>query len=265
MKTDFLSRIIEQKKQEVENARREIPESRLIEAAQQTGDRRPFFVRLATPGLFGTNIIAEVKRASPSRGEIRSDLDAEQLAQSYEHAGAAAISVLTEQVFFRARPDDLQAVRSTVSLPVLRKDFIISTYQIYETAAMGADAVLLIVRALSEAQLKDLLDLCREVRLEALVEVHSATEMADATQAGARLIGINNRDLTSFRTDLRTSMELARQVQDGQVAVAESGIHGREQIEGLLAAGIWNFLIGESLVRAAEPEGLLRSLLGVRH
>ena len=191
------------------------------------------------------------------------DLEAESLAQSYERAGAAAISVLTEQAFFRAKPDDLQAVRNAVTLPVLRKDFIVTTYQVYETVAMRADAVLLIVRALSGELLKDLLDLCREVQLEALVEVHSAAEMAEATQAGARLIGINNRDLTTFRTDLRTSAELARQVQDGQVAVAESGIHDREQIEDLLATGIWNFLIGESLVRAPEPEVLLRSLLGL--
>ena len=153
------------------------------------------------------------------------DLDAERQAKSYERAGAAAISVLTEQAFFRARPDDLQRVRSAVSLPVLRKDFIILPYQIYETVAMGADAVLLIVRALSREMLKELLDLCRELQLDALVEVHSEREMAEATRAGARLIGINNRDLSSFQTDLQTSMRLARQIQDGQIAVAESGIH----------------------------------------
>ena len=262
MKADFLSQIIERKKQEVENARKVIPESHLTEAALQPRDHRPFFTRLATPGPLGANIIAEIKRASPSRGDIRTDLDAERLAKSYERAGAAAVSVLTEQAFFRARPDDLQTVWSTVSLPVLRKDFIISTYQIYETAAMGADAVLLIVRALSADMLKNLLDLCREVQLDALVEVHSEEEMAEATRAGARLIGINNRDLTSFQTDLRTSMRLARRIQDGQVAVAESGIHDRKQVESLLAAGIWNFLIGESLVRAPDPEEFLGGLLG---
>ena len=262
MKADFLSQIIDRKKQEVENARKVISEKNLAEAALRPRDRRPFFARLATSGPHGANIIAEIKRASPSRGDIRTDLDAGRLAKSYEKAGAAAISVLTEEAFFRARPDDLQTVRGAVSLPVLRKDFIISTYQVYETAAMGADAVLLIVRALSADMLRDLLDLCREVQLDALVEVHSEEEMEEATRAGARLIGINNRDLTSFKTDLQTSMRLARGIRDGQVAVAESGIRERSQVESLLAAGIWNFLIGESLVRAPDPEEFLGTLLG---
>jgi len=263
MKPDFLSRIIDQKKQEVEDARKLIPESRLVETARKQEDRRSFFTRLSTPGPLGANIIAEVKRASPSRGDIRIDLNAEALAQFYESAGAAAISVLTEQAFFRARPTDLQTVKSAVGLPVLRKDFIISPYQVYETVAMGADAVLLIVRALSLETLKDLLDLCRELRLDALVEVHSAEEMEEATLAGARLIGINNRDLSSFQTDLRTSVRLAGQIQEGQIAVSESGISERKQVETLLEAGIWNFLIGESLVRAPDPGALLKDLLGV--
>ncbi len=262
MKPDFLSKIIETKKREVEISSKAIPESRLRDEALQSRDRRPFFARLAVPGPPGANIIAEIKRASPSRGDIHPDLNAEFQAKSYERAGAAAISVLTERAFFRARPDDLQRVRRAVSLPVLRKDFIISPYQVYETAAMGADAVLLIVRALSRKMLKDLLDLCREVGLDALVEVHSEEEMAEATRAGARLIGINNRDLSSFQTDLQTSIRLAGLIQDGQIAVAESGIHGRGQVESLLAAGIWNFLIGESLVRAPDPEGFLGNLLG---
>jgi indole-3-glycerol phosphate synthase len=264
MKPDFLSRIIDHKKQEVEKARKLIPVSRLVEEAQKPRDCRSFFTRLSTPGPFGANIIAEVKRASPSRGDIRIDLDAEGLAQAYERAGAAAISVLTEQAFFRARPTDLQTVRSAVSLPVLRKDFIISPYQVFETAAMGADAVLLIVRALTREMLKDLLDLCRELRLDALVEVHSAEEMKEATLAGARLIGINNRDLSSFQTNLQTSVRLAGQLQEGRIAVSESGINERKQIEMLIGAGIWNFLIGESMVRASDPGALLKDLLGVQ-
>jgi indole-3-glycerol phosphate synthase len=262
MKPDFLSQIIERKKQEVEEARKLIPESRLLEEAQKDPNPRSFFTSLATPGPFGANIIAEIKRASPSRGDIRLGLDAARQAKSYERAGAAAISVLTEQTFFRARPDDLQTVRRAVNVPVLRKDFIIGPYQLYETAAMGADAVLLIVRALSREMLKDLLDLCHELQLDALVEVHSEHEMAEATLAGARLIGINNRDLRSFQTDITTSMHLARQVQEGQIAVAESGIHERGQIATLLEAGIWNFLIGESLVKAPDPEAFLKGLLG---
>ena len=263
MKTDFLSQIIERKRQEVEQDRKVIPEGRLRAAARDAGARRPFFARLAAPGPVGTNIIAEIKRASPSRGAIRLDLEPTQLARAYERAGAAAISVLTEQAFFRARPDDLQVVRAAVRLPVLRKDFIVTRYQLYESVAMGADAVLLIVRALSRKMLRELLDLCRELNLDALVEVHSAEEMTAATQAGATLIGINNRDLASFQTDIQTSIRLAQKIKDGQVAVAESGIHDRVQIEDLLTSGIWNFLIGESLVRAPDPERHLRGLLGL--
>lgn len=263
MKSDFLSQIIEKKQQEVEQARKLIPESRLKAAAREAGARRPFFARLAAPGPAGANIIAEIKRASPSKGAIRMDLEAAELARTYERAGAAAISVLTERSFFQARPNDLQVVRGAVSLPVLRKDFIICAYQLYETAAMGADAVLLIVRALSRETLRKLLDLCRELCLDALVEVHSDEEMVEATRVGATLIGINNRDLTSFQTDIGTSIRLARRIGNEQVAVAESGIHDRGQIEVLLKAGIWNFLIGESLVRAPDPEGHLRGLLGL--
>ena len=154
-------------------------------------------------------------------------------------------------------------MRAAVRLPVLRKDFIVTRYQLYESVAMGADAVLLIVRALSRKMLRELLDLCRELNLDALVEVHSAEEMTAATQAGATLIGINNRDLASFQTDIQTSIRLAQKIKDGQVAVAESGIHDRVQIEDLLTSGIWNFLIGESLVRAPDPERHLRGLLGL--
>jgi indole-3-glycerol phosphate synthase len=263
MNDDFLSRIIDRKKEEVTNACRAIPEKLLLEKAQNRSDRKSFYKMLAAPGAFGANIIAEVKRASPSRGDIRIDLDAEQLARSYEKAGAAAISVLTDRTFFRARPTDLQTVKQAVTLPVLRKDFVLSTYQVFETAAMGADAVLLIVRALSREGLKDLIDLCRELQLDALVEVHSEDEMAEATLAGAQLIGINNRDLRSFKTDLSTSMRLAGLLQEGQVAVAESGIQERSQVEMLLEGGIWNFLIGESLVRASDPEAFLKDLLGI--
>ena len=147
-------------------------------------------------------------------------------------------------------------------MPILRKDFVISTYQVYETAAMGADALLLIVRALAGGLLQDLLTLSGEMGLDALVEVHSESELEKATKAGARLIGINNRDLSSFQTDIRTSIAVARHLDPGQVAVSESGIRGRKDIETLLDAGIWNFLIGESLVRSAGAEAFLGDLLG---
>lgn len=262
MSSDFLDRILEHKRLEVEQARGRTPEKDLRERAAEMRAVRSLMGALRRPGVFGANIIAEVKRASPSRGAIRADLDAARYAAIYEQAGAAAISVLTDRTFFQAEPEDLPTVRASASLPVLRKDFIISPYQVYETAAMGADALLLIVRALPGELLRDLLTLSQEVGLDALVEVHSERELEEATRAGARLIGINNRDLASFQTDIRTSIAVGRHLEPGQVAVSESGIHGRRDIEVLLEAGIWNFLIGESLVRSTRTREFLGELLG---
>lgn len=264
MKTDILSRILEEKTREVEAARRAIPEGRLMGQARRPREKRSFLGKLETPGRYGVNVIAEVKRGSPSKGVIRADLDAADLARSYELGGAAALSVLTDRGFFFGSLEDLQQARAAVRLPVLRKDFIVSTYQIYEATVMGADAVLLIVRALPPDFLKACIGLCDELSLDALVEVHSEEELDEATRAGARLIGINNRDLTTFQTDIMTSVNLARRLQRGQIAVAESGIHERAQVERLRDAGIWNFLIGESLVRAPDTVGMLRRLLGIQ-
>lgn len=262
MSTDFLARILDQKRMEVEAARNELSEGDLREAALQRDGRRSLWKTLMAPGPRGANVIAEIKRASPSKGSIRTDLDAVQTARSYERGGAAAISVLTDRTFFQARPDDLGQVRSCVNLPVLRKDFIITPYQVYQAAVMKADAVLLIARALTRPELRDLLGVCGEMGLDALVEVHSERELDDATRAGARLIGINNRDLTTFETDLHTSVSIARHLASHQVAVSESGIRNRADILRLLDAGIWNFLIGESLVRSDNPERFLGELLG---
>ena len=262
MQSDFLGRILESKKEEVEAARREIPEARLQEASRKPRARRPFLDRLSVPGAHGANIVAEIKRGSPSKGLIKRDLDPVSYARSYESGGAAALSVLTDRDFFMGGPEDLERARSAVSLPVLRKDFIISTYQIHQAVVWGADAVLLIVRALPGELLHECLALCGGLQIDALVEVHSDSELESATRAGARLIGINNRDLSSFKTDIETSIRLSRHLQPDQIAVSESGIRSREDIERLLSAGIWNFLIGESLVRARDPGDLLRKLLG---
>ena len=261
MKADFLSEILERKRQEVEAARRAVPEGRLRAELRKPREKRSFFEKLSTPGRFGVNIIAEIKRASPSKGEIRADIDPATFARAYERGGAAAISVLTEQNYFKGSPEDLRDARACVRLPVLRKDFVVSTYQIYESAAMGADAVLLIVRALPGTFLRGCIELCAELDLDALVEVHSRAELEEAGLAGARLIGINNRDLKTFKTDIQTSIDLVRHLEPDQVAVAESGINERKQIERLRDAGIWNFLIGESIVRAPDPEQFLKSLL----
>jgi indole-3-glycerol phosphate synthase len=183
-------------------------------------------------------------------------------ASDYELGGASALSVLTDSRYFKGSIEDLKKARKTTLLPVLRKDFLISSYQIYESSVIGADAVLLIVRILSRQQLKDYIDLCTEIGMDVLVETHSREDIEAATMAGAKLIGINNRNLSSFKTDVETSARLASLLTQDQVAVAESGIKGRRDIEKLRDAGIWNFLIGESLVRAPDARTFLQTLLG---
>jgi indole-3-glycerol phosphate synthase len=261
-RSDFLEKILTAKAEEVAAAQKRLSEKELRDRAEKRRERRPFEARLASRGTSGVNIIAEIKRASPSRGAIRTDLNLDEFARAYTRGGAAAISVLTDQ-HFQGDPQDLGRIRAMTDLPLLRKDFIISTYQIYEAVVLGADAVLLIVRALSPELLRTCLELCRELELGALVEVHDETELEVATRTGARLIGINSRDLRTFQTDLATSERLNRFLEPGQIAVAESGIRSRTDIERLQTAGIWNFLIGESLVRAASPEDFLKTLQGV--
>jgi len=260
--SDFLSKILAQKRRELEAAQQRLPERQLRDLAEKAQKRRSLVQRMIVPGRQGVNIIAEIKRASPSKGIIRPDLDVEDYATAYERGGAAAISILTDREHFRGDPEDLLRVRKKTQLPLLRKDFLIAPYQLYESVVLGADAVLLIVRAISEELLTDCLSLCRVLQLDALVEVHSEAELEQATRAGALLIGINNRDLRTFKTDLQTSVRISRHLAPGQVAVAESGISERRDVELLLAAGIWNFLIGESLVRAADPEQFLKVLMG---
>jgi len=261
MKTDFLTRIIEDKKLAVAAAKKKMPENRLREDAFQPRQRRPFRDRFTQPGPAGINVIAEIKRASPSKGVICPDLDPVQVARAYERGGAAALSILTEQTYFHGSVTDLTDARAATSLPVLRKDFIVSAYQLYESALLNADAVLLIVRVLSRQQLQEYLDLCRRLQLDALVEVHSETDIETANWSGAELIGINNRNLSSFRTDIQTAVRIKALLPPQQVVVAASGISTRLDIEKNLQAGIWNFLIGESLVRAQDPEKLLKTLM----
>ncbi len=262
MGTEFLAGIVRHKQEEIAAAKMRVSENELRLQASAVAKRRPFLHRLSKPGPGGVNIIAEIKRASPSKGVIRQDLDAGIQARHYEAGGAAAVSVLTDTRFFHGGRQDLVQAREAVRLPVLRKDFLISSYQIYEAIAMGADAVLLIVRILSEQQLNDLLALCAENRIDALVEVHSEPEFESAARAGARLIGVNNRNLDTFTTDIETSIRLAKLFDKQHVGVAESGIAGRDEIERIRQAGIHNFLIGESLVRADDTQAFLRSLVG---
>ena len=262
MKKDFLQIIVEHKKQEIAASKHRLPERQLRENARVPRKKRMFLQKLAQPGPSGANIIAEIKRASPSKGVICPDLNPVTYAVEYERGGAAALSVLTDGPHFKGSIQDLKSARKSTTLPVLRKDFMISSYQIYESAVMGADAILLIVRILDLQQLKEYLDLCDELQMDALVEVHSEKDMEKATRAGAKLIGINNRNLRSFETDIHTSIRMNSLLEPHQVAVAASGIRSRKDIKKMNSSGIWNFLIGERLVRAKHPGAFLKSLMG---
>jgi indole-3-glycerol phosphate synthase len=223
----------------------------------------PLSLKAALDGAPGTAIIAEVKRASPSKGEFALHWDPVELAQVYQDNGAAAISVLTEVNYFKGDPDFIRRMRPVISVPILRKDFILEEIQVYESAALGADALLLIVSLLSAGQLRDLLALTQSLGLEALVEAHTEAEMALAINIGARLIGINSRNLRTFEMFPDRALELAPLAPPEVTLVAASGIKNRVDIERYEAAGIRAFLIGETLVRQAEPGKKLREFVGI--
>lgn len=212
----------------------------------------------------GISLIAEVKRASPSKGPLRPDLDAAALARTYERSGAAAISVLTEPRYFRGSLSDLGAVRGAVGLPVLCKDFILDTYQVYQARAHGADAVLLITAILSPHELVALARTAEGLGMTPLVEVHDAEELRRAGEMGPRVIGINNRSLQDFSVDLETTLRLLPLVPPGTVVVSESGIHDRADVERLEGAGVHAILVGEALVTAPDPGVRIAELLGLR-
>jgi indole-3-glycerol phosphate synthase len=230
----------------------------LQRAAEARVERRDFAAALATGPL---RVIAELKRASPSRGVLREDFRLDEIARSYEAAGASALSVLTEERFFLGSLADLEAARAAVRLPVLRKDFIITDYQIYESVAAGADALLLIVAALSDEDLRSFLALCRDLRIAPLVEVHDEIELERAVQAGATILGVNNRDLKTLEVDLATSFRLRAGIPAGCIAVSESGIKTPEDLRRIAEAGFDAVLIGERFMTAADPGAALRQIL----
>jgi indole-3-glycerol phosphate synthase len=264
MTTDFLTQIVQQKGREISQARKVVAEARLAEMARQRSDFRPFFEPLSRPGAAGVNIIAEIKRASPSKGDLRPGLDAPRTAARYEKGGAAAVSVLTDPTYFKGSLEDLIAARSACRLPVLRKEFIISSYQVYEAAAAGADAILLIARILTAEKLDRLYNLCRDLGMEALVEIHTPEDAQVAAACGARLVGINNRNLSTFETDIGIAMDLVARLAPGQVSVAASGISIPADIQRNLKAGIFNFLVGESIVRSDDPVRFIRELMALK-
>lgn len=238
---------------------RHLDAGHLRDAASAMGPTRDFPGALAVPGL---SVIAEIKRRSPSAGVIAAGLDPSAQAARYVAGGAAAISVLTEPDFFDGSLDDLRAVRSAVEVPVLRKDFILEPVQIWESRAVGADAVLLVVAALDDDTLRRLLDDAHAVGMTALVEVHTAAEAARAVAAGARVVGVNNRNLATLETDLGTAETLAPDIADAAVRIAESGVSSPESAARMHRAGYDAVLVGEALARSEDPAALVKAFRG---
>lgn len=258
---NFLAKIVAKK---LEDSRR-LFEAGVIEEFKAALARRlaPLSLKAALDEAPTPAIIAEVKRASPSKGEFAMHWDPVELARIYQDNGAAAISVLTEVHYFKGDPDFIRRMRPHIRIPILRKDFILEPVQVYETAALGADALLLIVHLLEMSKLRALLLLTRSLGLEALVEVHTEAEMKNALAAGARLIGINSRDLTTFRMHPDRALELAPLATPDVTLVAVSGLRTRSDIERLRVAGIKAFLIGETLVVSPDPGAKLREMRDV--
>jgi indole-3-glycerol phosphate synthase len=261
---DFLTEIMALKRARLERAKRERPEDELRARAEDVRrDSQEHALRLALNNGGHLNVIAEFKRASPSKGIIRADADPQLIAREYEAGGAAALSVLTEEDRFRGSLADLAAVRAAAKIPVLRKDFIFDEYQLYEAAAAGADALLLIVAALDDDTLRHLRRVTEdELRMDALVEVHTKDELRRAEATGATLVGVNNRDLHSFKVSLDVSIELAQAASPNMTLVAESGLKSAADLRHLRALGYGGFLVGESLMRAEHPGRALRELTG---
>jgi indole-3-glycerol phosphate synthase len=257
---NFLSTIIDHKRRRVETARLSVSPEALELIARGARDAAiPHALLRALKEDSKINIIAEFKRKSPSRGEIRSNADPVVIANAYEAAGASAVSVLTEEDYFDGSLDDLRAVRQAISLPILRKDFIFEEYQVYESAAAGADAILLIVAALNDERLGRLRRIAEdELGMDALVEVHAREEMVRAVNSGANLIGVNNRNLATFDVSPETSRLLAPIGRHKALLVSESGIKSAEDILGLYDLGYRGFLIGEGLMRENDPGEALK-------
>jgi len=253
----ILERILAGKRERLAAARAVRSFDEVRAAARDAEPPRDFAAALTPPGV---RIIAELKRRSPSKGVIREDFDVRALARAYAAGGADACSVLTEEDFFDGRLSHLADARGEVSLPLLRKDFLFDPYHVYEARAAGADAVLLIAAALEPRQLVDLAGLAGELAMAALVEVHGERELEAALACSSALVGINNRDLHTFAVSLDTSIRLARLIPSERTVVAESGIHGPEDLEPLARAGIHVFLVGEHLMQAPDPAAAVRAL-----
>lgn len=268
MAKNILQQIVQTKRKEVAEAKRRVGVEALRERIASMPRCRNFFAAVAAEPTRSANLIAEVKKASPSAGVIRADFDPVAIARIYEAAGASALSVLTDESYFQGRLEYIGQIKQQVGLPILRKDFLIDPYQVYEARAAGADAVLLIAACLKGGELMDLLILATQLGLTSLIEVHDADELMQVRslvgfpQANYVLLGINNRDLTTFKVDLGTTLRLAELVDDRRVLVSESGIHTAEDIARLRKAEVRNILVGESLMRSDDIAAKVGQLLG---
>jgi indole-3-glycerol phosphate synthase len=254
----ILDDIVANKRQELAVAKRERPLGQLKAAAASAPPTRGFGAALRAPGL---SVIAEVKRKSPAKGVLNQGVDPAEQAALYARAGARAVSVLTDARFFDGSNEDLEAVRAQIDLPILRKDFTIDEYHVYEARAIGADAILLIVRALDRAQLAGFQALAQELGLDALVEVHNEAELERAVEAKACIVGINNRDLGTMTVDVATTTRLRPLAPKGVTLVSESGIREPEDVRAVTSAGVDAILVGEALMSAGDPSTTLRSFL----
>ena len=261
---DILARITAYKLEEIAAAKQTAPLAALRNEAQNAPPVRGFanaLTRIAAQNK--PALIAEIKKASPSKGLIRADFDPPVLARAYEHGGAACLSVLTDAPSFQGAPEFLSAARAATALPVLRKDFMYDPYQVVEARAWGADAILIIMAAVTDAQATELADAAAEWNMDVLYEVHNEEEMARLHALSPRLVGINNRDLHSFETSLDTTRTLRTSAPAGAFLISESGIGGHSDIAGLMADGVSGFLVGESLMRQKDVTAATRTLLGI--
>ena len=255
----ILDEIIENKSSEVEISKTSLPLEQIQEQIKDALPSRNFFDAINPKGEL--KIISEVKHASPSKGVFREDFDPVQIAKSYSAGGASAISVLTDEKYFRGSLSFLKNIRAEVDTPLLRKDFIVDPYHVYEARLFGADAILLIVAALDQTSLSELLGLTHSLQMNAIVEVHDENELDRALEADARIIGINNRDLRTFDVDLNVSINLSKKVPEDKIVVAESGISSIEDMDRLRGEGVHVFLIGETFMKAPDPGQKLKELI----
>jgi indole-3-glycerol phosphate synthase len=259
---DILERILARKREELEAARAAVPFAEMQRRAAAAAPPRDFVSALRAKVSAGRPaVIAEIKKASPSKGLLRADFDPAAIARGYETAGAACLSVLTDRDFFQGAPEHLAQARAACALPVLRKDFVTEPYQVFESRALGADCILLIAAALARQDMQGLEASARSLGMAVLVEVHDGVELESALTLQTPLLGINNRDLRTFQTRLETTLDLLPRIPKGRIVVTESGIAGRSDVSRLMAKGVPGFLVGEAFMRAPDPGKALEEFI----